>query len=104
MASSDKRLFEVDPLTGIETYFHYNADNDTFTLEKQQDVEPILDLNKAQYNEAPTRWGDGQRVASIPLSLYSELKAKGIIDDQDALRKWLNDPDNRFFRTRPGTV
>jgi hypothetical protein len=101
---SDKRLFEVDPRTGISTFFHYNSDDDTFVLEKQQDAEPLLDFNKARFNDAPTRWGDGQLVASIPLHLFFELKQKGIIDDQNELKKWLNDPDNRFFRTRPGDV
>jgi hypothetical protein len=24
--------------------------------------------------------------------------------DQKAMAKWLNDPDNRAFRTRPGTI
>jgi hypothetical protein len=33
-----------------------------------------------------------------------ELKQQGIIDDPKALRRWLNDPDNRYFRTRPGRV
>ena len=27
-----------------------------------------------------------------------------ILDDEAAMKRWLNDPDNRFFRTRPGRV
>jgi hypothetical protein len=35
---------------------------------------------------------------------YMDLKKKGILDDQVALKRWLNDPENRYFRTRPGQV
>jgi len=31
-------------------------------------------------------------------------KSEGKLDDQAFLKKWLNDPDNRLFRTRPGEV
>jgi hypothetical protein len=44
------------------------------------------------------------RVASIPLTVYYDLKQKGILDDQTAMKKWLNDPDNELFRTRKGKV
>ena len=36
--------------------------------------------------------------------LYYDLKEKGILDDPKALKKWLNDADNKAFRTREGTV
>jgi hypothetical protein len=26
------------------------------------------------------------------------------VDDPAAFKRWLNDPDNRFFRTSPGTL
>ena len=32
------------------------------------------------------------------------LKAEGKLDDDAYMKRWLNDPDNRFFRTRPGQV
>jgi len=43
-------------------------------------------------------------VASIPLNLYYDLKRQGIVDDPARFKKWLNDSDNRFFRTRGGRV
>jgi hypothetical protein len=45
-----------------------------------------------------------QRVATLPLVLWMKLKQDGILDDPRALRRWLNDPDNRAFRTRPGRL
>jgi hypothetical protein len=49
------------------------------------------------------------KVASIPLTVIDQLNRKGImrgfavINDKE-FRKFLNDPENRFFRTRPGRV
>jgi hypothetical protein len=43
-------------------------------------------------------------VASIPMALYYQMKAEGKLDDQAYMKRWLNSPENRFFRTRPGKV
>lgn len=75
--------------------------------EDVQDVTEILDANKAEYNmhDERSRWNhEGTKVASIPLVVWEELKRKGIADDQKALLRWLDDPDNRAFRTRPGKL
>ena len=48
------------------------------------------------------KYGEWSKIASIPLSIYYELKKKGITDDPKRLKKWLNDPDNKYFRTRGG--
>lgn len=100
------RPFSRDPFTGLERDFHYDPDTGDFHIETRQRVSSVLDANKAEFaaHDEHTPWGDGQKVASIPMGLYWELRAKGITKDQKAFRKWLNDPDNRFFRTRPGRV
>lgn len=98
------RVFSRDAFTGITTYWIYDDSADTAVLRKEQDVSGIVEMNRADFNDAPARWGDGQRVASIPMTVYWALKRSGVADDQAALRRWLNDPDNRFFRTRPGAV
>jgi hypothetical protein len=43
-------------------------------------------------------------VATLPLSVYYQLKREGIADDPKRLAKWMNDPDNRAFRTRGGRL
>jgi len=96
--------FLDSPELGIRRYFHWDDSNNTFLIETEQDVGQILDVNKEEFNEAPDRWGEWSRVASIPISIYYDLKKKGIADDDAAMKRWLNDPDNRFFRTRPGRV
>lgn len=98
------KVLDVDPLSGITSYWHYDEATDTALIEKRQDVSDILDANKAEFNADHGRYGEWTKVASIPLSVYYDLKAKGIVDDPVAMKRWLNDADNRFFRTRPGTV
>lgn len=99
-----KRLLNDDALTGIKTYYDYDEHTDEAIITKEQDVSAIIDQNKREFNAAPERWGEWTKVGTIPLSVYYELERQGITKDQEAMKKWLNDPDNRYFRTRPGTV
>ncbi len=99
-----KLPFSYDPVLGIKRTFHGSEDGNTFVIQTEQDTTGIVEANKAAYNDAPDRWGDMTRVASIPLSLYFDLKKKGIADDPVAMKRWLNDSENRFFRTRGGNV
>lgn len=100
----DARLFDVDAFNGTTEYFHYNPDDDSFVIQSQQDITPLLELNLALRNDAPERWGEWTRVASLPAVIVAQLKKDGILDDPARLRKWLNDSDNRPFRTRGGVV
>jgi hypothetical protein len=100
-----KRVISDDrDSSGILTSFHYDQADDSFVIQKEQDVAGIIEANKVEFNDAPTRWGEWTKVGSIPLTIYFDLQKKGILQDQKALAKWLNDPDNRAFRTRPGTI
>ena len=98
-----KRIFSQDPQNGITKYWHVK-ENGEYVIETVQDVTAITDANKRQYNDTPNKYRDVNKVASIPLPIYYELKRKGIVDDPKALAKWLNDADNRVFRTRAGTL
>ena len=98
-----KRIFSHDPQNGITKYWHVK-ENGEYVIETVQDVTAIADANKRQYNDTPNKYRDVNKVASIPLPIYYELKRKGIVDDPKALAKWLNDAVNRVFRTRAGTL
>lgn len=98
-----KRLFSHDAEQGITKYWHVNG-NGEYVVETVQDVSQIADFNRRQYNETPDKYGDVNKVASIPLSVYYQLKQQGIADDPVALKKWLNDSDNQVFRTRAGKL
>ena len=98
-----KRLFGHDPLTGITQYWHV-TDKGEYVIETQQDVTAIAEANKRQYNDTPDKHRDVNKVASIPLNVYYDLKRRGIADDPKKLKQWLNDSDNRVFRTMEGTL
>lgn len=99
-----KRLISDDAATSIKTYLDYDGTDDNATIVKEQDVTGIVESNKAAFDAAPKRWGDMAHVGRIPMTVYMELKEKGILDDQQELIKWLNDPNNGMWRVRPGTI
>ena len=92
-----------------------HADGDGgIVIETRQDVTANIEQNLKEFNSFDERakWSDdifGNKIASIPLTVIDDLNAKGImrgfaIVDQKRMKQWLNSPDNRFFRTRPGRV
>ena len=103
---TEKKLFDKDDALGITRIWHYDADTDKATIETRQDVSKIIEENKQEYAQIDenARWGEWTRVASIPMSIYFKLKAEGKLDDDAYMKKWLNDPDNKYFRTRSGEV
>ncbi len=105
----DSRLLGYDPLLGVTEIFHYDEATDEFHIENRQEIDDLVDVNTALYNDVSTKsstqWkGDIHRVASIPMVVYADMVKTGMIHDQKALRKWLADPDNRVFRTKPGSL
>lgn len=72
------------------------------------DHNPILELNKYRLNENMNkRWGDGKIAASIPAHmLYGEgYYARAFQEkDETAMKKFLNDADNRHLRTFAGNL
>lgn len=108
-----KILFDRDPLTGITEWFEYDDSNDTFTIATEQDVSAIVEANKhhqSHFNRSDDTFGDGfdhrTKVASIPASVYFDLVKRfgNMRQNPRAWKRWLNDPDNAAFRTRPGQV
>ena len=105
---SMKRVLDYDPATGITQWFHYDEITGDIGLETQQDVTAVIEGTKGEFNPVDERapWkGDVHKVASIPMTIYHELaKISNNFKDERVIRKWLNDKDNRVFRTRPGKV
>jgi hypothetical protein len=96
--------FYMGPVPGGHEYMHYDHATDSITLEQVFDCEPVTELNRARQNVDSGWKGDMHCVASIPMPLYMEMRKQGIFDDEKRLSKWLNDPENRFFRTKLGRV
>jgi hypothetical protein len=105
---SKRRPLGYNPAKKIQSVFHVeDPTGEEFITEEIQDVTDIVLVNQAEYNahdeRAPFK-GDFVKVGQIPEVVWAELVRKGIANDNDALLKWLDDPDNRAFRTRPGRL
>ena len=85
-------------------------DKDEITIQQEQNVDELIEQNKKDYNNAETKWSDqlfGNRVASIPFAAIDKLNKMKIMKgynilDQKRFFAWLNDPENLYFRTKPG--
>jgi len=85
-------------------------------IKHETDLTDFIEHTKAQFNANPgkTGWSDElfdpkNKIAELPLAVINELNVKGImrgffIVDHNAMKKWLNHPDNQVFRTRGGQV
>jgi hypothetical protein len=91
------------------TTFEEESDG-TIHLNKIMDAEPILNINKEEYNSGVNNdasKGLGRKVASIPVTVWQNWlnETNGAIEyDQALLAKYLNDPDNRFLRTHNSRI
>lgn len=97
------RLLSSDPVTKKAELWHAETDGSA-VIETKQDVTDIIEANKADFNQAGSLKGDMHHVARIPLVVYEELMRKGIAGDPAALKRWLDNPDNRAFRTHPAKL
>ena len=93
----------------LRTETDYDEMSDTLIVKRSQDVEPLLDLNKAEYDPDNKRFNrDLHKVASIPLIVVERWLNEGINVFDPAhmplVRKKLNDPEYRFLRTKPGRL
>ena len=87
-------------------------DKDEITIKQEQDVSALIEQNKKEYNNAETKWSNqlfGNKVASIQFAAIDKLNKQGIMKgftvlDQKRFFAFLNDPENLYFRTKPGQL
>lgn len=105
LKDGDWTLFDYDIQTGRQVWALHNPDGST-TFRTDYPVQPTIDINTAQRNLAKDDWaGDYHHIASVPLNVFhDQLSAASMQNDQNYLSKWLNDSDNRAWRTKGGTV
>lgn len=102
-----------NPVKFRDSAVHSDGDGGII-IETRQDISDILEQNQKEYNsyDERARWSDnlfGNKVASIPMTVIDELNKQGIMRgfavlDEKRFRAWLNERDNRVFRTRTGVV
>ena len=104
------KLFNVDTEVGRHTVAHDVGDGELI-LETKQDVSHIIEANKRDYNSITSidRWGDLTHIARLPFTVIDDLNRKGImrgfaVIDQNSFAAFLNNPENRYFKVRPGNI
>lgn len=104
------RLLSFNPLTRIKEVHHYDPHTGAEVIESVGDVEPIMEHAKGLFApvDERARWRDGfNHVASVPLSVIDKVRREtgvNLLTDKAAMRHFLNDSDNKVFRTRPGRI
>ena len=93
------RVFDA-PWAGVVDFVDEHG-----VVSRAQDVTAILEANKQEqmqdkfrgFRKAPVF----RKVASIPIAVFDIALAQGydLLNDPDALKRFLNDPQNRAFRT-----
>lgn len=99
-----KMILDYDPLTAMSHWVDTDEETGITSYGVDQNVDLILDWNKALYNDDHGKWGEWAHVASIPMAMFLEWEREGILQDQDKLKQKINDPEFLYFRTRPGAV
>lgn len=105
-------------MEGIKS--EYDIQDGMFIRKDTQDVEKLLDQNQREYNDGvhTDRSSNMRKVASIPLVVVEALKNRPMseggpidlnrigfdVDHAVRFHRWLNDRDNRKFRTSNARV
>ena len=117
----NRRLLDLDPASGVQTWHDYDHDSRETTIQVVQDAEPYLRINKARMNAdvgGARGLNDTSRkqikeswwhVASVPVGVqYKWLAEEGInMTTREGLEratKKLNDPEWAYLRTNPGRI
>lgn len=105
-----KRVVDYDPLNRITTYFDYDPLNDVTQISREQDVNPVLELNKTLWNsDEYTKRGMKEEFwhyAQIPVLLIEKWRIEEGLDvfnknHSKRLFQKLNDPQYRYLKTTP---
>lgn len=103
----DWELVKWDAVTGRTVWSMY--DGEKVIIRTDTPVAATLEQNALFRNAEPSGWqGDYHRIASVPMSLLydanvglNEAMTQG---DDKYLSRWLNDGQNRAWRTKEGRV
>ncbi|RUW04045.1 MAG: hypothetical protein E5X94_00630 [Mesorhizobium sp.] len=105
---ADHRVFfDHDPEIGRTVWLIFDDQGNLKGAHVEQEIDAILDANaEAEKASHGVRFGDYQRVASVPLTFFEKTGLGDAIDggDKRYLSKVLNDSDNSRFRTSRGRV
>lgn len=97
-------------MSDISTHFHQDSDG-SLTVERVQDVEPILEMNKALQNwsQKTTSFRHIGTVPNVILEKWineegAPILSMGSREFGEFIRRKLNDPDYRWLKTTDGRI
>lgn len=97
----------------IKTKAKYDHTTDSIVVNRVQDVEPLLELNKKELNGdsmyGPQANSGMRKVASIPLVVIEKWKRELGVDvfnkdHMPKVKQLLNDPEYRWLRTHESNI
>jgi hypothetical protein len=96
-----------NPVTRRGTTIEIDSETGLPLIVQTQDLRPIIEANKRQASSFDKHQARSQpdgitHVARIPMVIWQQLQKLGITKDQKALNAWLDERDNRVFRTDDG--
>lgn len=112
------RLLDIDPWTGTKEYVSYDEQTDSLTIRRVQDVQPILDRNKALANDM-SHWKnqskndelgiDMRLVAAIPVIVQEKWLREFGVDVYNKhqwpeVRRLLNSSDWKWLKAADVTI
>lgn len=94
---NEKILWEDTP----DKRVWFIREGDNLIIETEWKVDAVLDANKGKQADFSNTGalGDFVQVASIPTGMYWDWHKQGILDDDAALKRRLNDSDFQHLRT-----
>jgi hypothetical protein len=96
---------KYDPVARRSTEVSTDPDTGKLVFIHAQNTTPIVESAKriaSSFDRHAKRPDDWVHVARIPLVIWQHLQRLGITKDPMALNAWLNDSDQRVFRTDDG--
>jgi hypothetical protein len=89
-----------DALTGARQKMHITTDG-KLVFHTRTDIDQLADQNQAIRNEIvrSEKNSDMVKVASLPMTVYFDLKQRGILGDKTAMKRWLKSEEAAPFRT-----
>lgn len=93
----------------IHSRFHYSNHDDTWAIERVQNVEPIVERNKREAREGVNDRGEFRKVASIPLVVVEKWKNELGVDvfNKDHMPRvaaLLNSSEYAFLKATERTI
>jgi hypothetical protein len=94
-----KRIYQYRNGVARQTIF----DGETLTIHTAMDVEAVLD-SIARDREIFSHTGPTKVAARLPMIVVEDLQRRGIYDDEDAFKAWLNSIEAAPWRIWKGRL